>query len=119
MKAVNAGEVEGAVIYHYYYFGDRAKTGENSNNVALHYFRHQDPGAFVSLSGGGVLASSKQKTQAQAFLKWVTGTGGQTILKTGSSLEYAVGSLWHRSPIPPWRVARSAGGRGRAVPLNS
>src|SRR6185312_7790127 len=43
MKAVNAGQIEGAVIYHYYYFGDQAKTGENSNNVALHYFRHQDP----------------------------------------------------------------------------
>ncbi len=36
------------MIYHYYYFGDQAKTGENSNNVALHYFRNQDPGAFVS-----------------------------------------------------------------------
>ena len=35
MKAVNAGEIDGAIIYHYYYFGDQAKTGENSNNVAL------------------------------------------------------------------------------------
>ncbi|TIX93047.1 MAG: iron ABC transporter substrate-binding protein, partial [Mesorhizobium sp.] len=26
MKAVNAGEIEGGVIYHYYYFGDQAKT---------------------------------------------------------------------------------------------
>ena len=42
LKAVNSGEIEGAVIYHYYYFGDQAKTGENSNNVALHYFRNQD-----------------------------------------------------------------------------
>ncbi|RVC44348.1 iron ABC transporter substrate-binding protein, partial [Mesorhizobium sp. M4B.F.Ca.ET.088.02.2.1] len=59
MKAVNAGEIEGGVIYHYYYFGDQAKTGENSKNIALHYFKNQDPGAFVSISGGGVLASSK------------------------------------------------------------
>ena len=27
MKAVNAGEIEGAVIYHYYYIGDQARTG--------------------------------------------------------------------------------------------
>ena len=47
MKGVNAGEIEGAVIYHYYWFGDQAKTGENSANVGLHYFRNQDPGAFV------------------------------------------------------------------------
>ena len=91
MKAVNAGEVDGAVIYHYYRFGDQAKTGENSGNTALHYFRNEDPGAFVSISGGGVLASSKRQAQAQAFLKWVTGKGGQDILRTGDSFEYAVG----------------------------
>lgn len=90
MKGVNAGEVDGAVIYHYYYFADAAKTGENSNNIALHYFRGGDPGAFVSISGAGVLASSKHAKEAQAFVRWVAGTGGQTILRTGDSFEYAV-----------------------------
>lgn len=90
MKGVNSGEVDGAVIYQYYVFGDQAKTGENSNNIAIHYFRNQDPGAFLSLSGGGVLASSKKKPQAQAFLKWIAGKGGQDILKNGDSFEYAV-----------------------------
>ena len=91
MKGVNAGEIEGAVIYHYYYFGDQAKTGENSKNVALHYFRNEDPGAFVSVSGGGVLASSKHQKEAQAFLKWITGKGGQAALRDGTSFEYAIG----------------------------
>ena len=92
MKAVNAGEVEGAVIYHYYRFGDQAKTGENSEGTSLHYFRNEDPGAFVSISGGGVLASSKRQAQAQAFVRWVAGKGGQDILRTGDSFEYAVGN---------------------------
>ena len=102
MKAVNAGEIEGAVIYHYYRFGDQAKTGENSDNTALHYFRNEDPGAFVSLSGGGVLASSKRQAQAQAFVKWVSGKGGQEILRTGDSYEYAVGlgAQSHRNLVP-------------------
>ncbi|MFK0334027.1 iron ABC transporter substrate-binding protein [Rhizobium sp. NPDC090275] len=91
MKAVNAGEVEGALIYHYYWFGDQAATGENSSNVALHYFKNQDPGAFVSLSGGGILKSSQHQKEAQAFLKFITGKAGQGILKTGTSYEYAVG----------------------------
>ncbi|MER8845671.1 MULTISPECIES: iron ABC transporter substrate-binding protein [Mesorhizobium] len=98
MKAVNAGEIEAGVIYHYYYFGDQAKTGENSKNVALHYFKNQDPGAFVSVSGGGVLASSKHPKEAQAFLKWVTGKGGQDVLKNGSSFEYAVGKGAQSNP---------------------
>jgi iron(III) transport system substrate-binding protein len=91
MRAVNSGEIDGGVIYHYYYAGDQAKTGENSNNVALHYFKQKDPGAFVSVSGGGVLASSKNPKEAQAFLKWIAGKGGQDILRTGTSYEYAVG----------------------------
>ena len=92
MKAVNAGEIDGALIYHYYWFGDQAYTAENSNNVALHYFKHQDPGAFVSISGGAVLASSQHQKEAQAFLKWVTGKAGQAILRDGTSFEYAVGN---------------------------
>ena len=90
MKAVNSGEVEGAVIYHYYYYGDQAKTGENSTNVGTHYFRNQDPGAFVSVSGGGVLKSSDKQEQAQALLKFITGKKGQEILEKGTSFEYAV-----------------------------
>jgi iron(III) transport system substrate-binding protein len=92
MKAVNAGEVDAAVIYHYYWFGDQAKTGENSKNVGLYYFKNQDPGAFVSVSGGGVLASSKHQTAAQKFLAFITGPDGQKVLQTGSSFEYPVGS---------------------------
>jgi len=92
MKAVNAGEVDAALIYHYYYYGDQAKTGENSNNVTPFYFKNQDPGAFVSISGGGVLKSSKNAAAAQSFLKFITGKKGQEVLQKGTSFEYAVGS---------------------------
>ncbi|MCC8230649.1 iron ABC transporter substrate-binding protein [Enterobacter mori] len=92
MKAVNAGQIDGGVIYHYYRFVDQSKTGENSKNTQLYYFKHQDPGAFVSLSGGGVLASSKHKAQAQAFIKYITGKEGQESLRTNNAFEYAVGA---------------------------
>ena len=91
MKAVNAGQIDGGVIYHYDRFVDQSKTGENSKNTQLYYFKHQDPGAFVSLSGGGVLASSKHKAQAQAFIKYITGKEGQESLRTNNAFEYAVG----------------------------
>ena len=92
MKAVNAGEVDAALIYHYYYYGDQAKTGENSNNVTPYYFKNQDPGAFVSVSGGGVLQSSKNAAAAQAFVKFITGKKGQEVLQKGTSFEYAIAS---------------------------
>jgi iron(III) transport system substrate-binding protein len=92
MKAANDGVVEAALIYHYYYYGDAAQQKTTSSDkLGLHYFRNQDPGAFVSVSGGGVLASSKRQAQAQTFIKWLTGPGGQDILRNGRSFEYAVG----------------------------
>src|SRR4029077_1226295 len=51
LRAVNDGQVDGGVIYHYYWFRDQASTKEISGNTVLHYFRNEDPGAFVSISG--------------------------------------------------------------------
>jgi iron(III) transport system substrate-binding protein len=92
LRAINAGQVDAGVIYHYYWFRDQASTKEISGNTALHYFKHQDPGAFVSISGGGVLASSKKQEQAQKFLKFITSKAGQEVLENGTSFEYPVAS---------------------------
>ena len=102
LKAVNAGEVDGGIIYHYYWFRDQAKTKEMSANTALHYFKNQDPGAFISLSGGGVLKSSKKADQAQQFIKFITGKAGQEVLEKGTSFEYPVASGVPANPaLPP------------------
>ncbi|MCW2602377.1 MAG: iron transporter substrate-binding protein [Pseudonocardiales bacterium] len=90
MKAVNAGTVASAIIYHYYWYGDQAKTKENSANVQLHFFKNQDPGAFLSVSGGGVLASSKHPNEAQALVNFITGKTGQKVLADGTAFEYCV-----------------------------
>ena len=92
LKAVNAGEVDGGVIYHYYWFRDQAKTKEISGNTELHYLGNGDPGAFLSLSGGGVLKSSEKQQQAQQFLRFITGNAGQEVLQKGTSFEYPVAS---------------------------
>lgn len=80
MKAVNAGEIAGGVIYHYYWYGDQAGTKENSGNTALHFFGNQDPGAFVSVSGAGVLASSTKQDLAQKFVAFIASKAGQDIV---------------------------------------
>ena len=116
MKAVNAGQVDSAVIYHYYYYGDMAKTGENSEKVGQHYFRNEDPGAFVSISGGGVLASSKHKAEAQAFVKWITGKGGRKFCAQARRSNMpsdkvlpltAALCLWRICSLPRWSPPNS------------
>jgi iron(III) transport system substrate-binding protein len=102
MTAVNQGEIEAGVIYHYYWFKDRAESGDNSKNVELHYFGNQDPGAFVSVSGAGVIASSDQSDEAQQLVAYLTSPQGQQRSAESTALEYAVGNGVASAPaLPP------------------
>ncbi|NIK59086.1 iron ABC transporter substrate-binding protein [Kribbella shirazensis] len=102
MKSVNAGEIPCGVIYHYYWYRDQAGTKEGSGNTKLHYFRNQDPGAFVSLSGGAVLAGAKKPAEARKFLQYITSKAGQKVLVDSQSMEYAVGTGVPSAPaLPP------------------
>ncbi|GAA1799023.1 iron ABC transporter substrate-binding protein [Planosporangium flavigriseum] len=90
MKAVNAGEISAGVIYHYYWYNDRAESGANSKDTELLFWGNKDPGAFVSVSGAGVLKASKHQAEAQQFVTYLTGKAGQKILADGNSGEYSI-----------------------------
>lgn len=92
MKAVNAGEVAAGVIYHYYWFKDRAENGRDSDKAQLAYFAANDAGAFVSVSGGSVVRSSKRPAEAQRFIEYISGPAGQKILTDTLALQYPVGN---------------------------
>lgn len=103
MKAVNSGDVEVGVIYHYYWYGDQAESGVNSDNTKLHFFGNKDPGAFVSVSGAGMLKSSDKKSDAQKFLRYLNGKIGQQALADGKSLEYPLNpAVAVKSPVKPF-----------------
>jgi iron(III) transport system substrate-binding protein len=102
MKAVNSGQVPMGVIYHYYWYRDQALEKASSGSTKLHYFKNSDPGAFVSLSGGGVLKTSKHAADAQKFLAFVTSEQGQKMLSSTDTMEYAVGAGVASDPaLPP------------------
>ena len=111
LRAVNDGQVDGGVIYHYYWFRDQAKTKEISGNTALHYFRNEDPGAFVSISGGGVLKSSKKKDQAQTVPDVHHQQGRPGSAGEGHLVRVPGGQ--RRARQPRARPARRAAGAGR------
>jgi iron(III) transport system substrate-binding protein len=92
MKAVNAGEVSSGVIYHYYWHKDQAESGANSKNVKQLYFPKKDPGAFLSISGAGVIKSSKHQSEAQQLVRYLNGPAGQKVLADSKALEYPIGN---------------------------
>ena len=88
MNSVNDGQVDTGIIYHYYWYRDQKEAGENSNDSALHFFDEQDPGAFLSVSGAGVLKASEKKADAQRFVDYLTSVEGQQELAASYALEY-------------------------------
>ncbi len=88
MQSVNDGEVETGIAYHYYWYRDQKESGANSDKTELYFFGAQDAGAFVSISGAGVLASSDKQEDAQAFVRWIAGKTGQQALAESYALEY-------------------------------
>jgi len=88
MQSVDSGEVDAGIAYSYYWYRDRAENGSDSDSSALHFFGNQDPGAFLSISGAGILASSEHKAAAEEFITWLTGTEAQQAMAESYALEY-------------------------------
>ena len=88
LESVNAGESAIGIIYHYYWYRDQEEAGDNSDNTELYFFGNQDPGAFLSISGAGVLAAGDNPDEAQQFVEYLTSEEGQQALADSYALEY-------------------------------
>ncbi|GAB2444777.1 iron ABC transporter substrate-binding protein [Nocardioides hungaricus] len=98
LESVNAGKSEIGIIFHYYWYRDRAESGDVSDSSDLYFFGNQDPGAFVSVSGAGVLASSDMKDQAEQFIEFLVSKGGQQALADSYALEYPLNPVAELAP---------------------
>jgi iron(III) transport system substrate-binding protein len=92
LSAVNRGDLAAGVIYHYYWYKDRAESGANSRNTELMFFGGKDAGGFLSVSGAGVVKSTKYPAEAQRLVAFLSGKAGQQVLADSDALEYTVGA---------------------------
>lgn len=113
VAAVNRGEVTGGVIEDHYWYRLRDELGADAMHSALGYFTAGDPGAMVDVSGTAVLASSKHKAAAQAFLAYLVSGPAQRIIATSESYEYPL-----VAGVTTTRLARTLAQVGPAVPAN-
>jgi iron(III) transport system substrate-binding protein len=90
LKSVNDGQTATGIIYHYYWYRDQEEAGDNSDNTELHFFGNQDPGAFLSVSGAGVLANGDHAKNAQEFVDYLTSKEGQQVIADSYALEYTL-----------------------------
>jgi iron(III) transport system substrate-binding protein len=88
MQAADAGEIDAGIAYHYYWYRDQEENGTDSDNSQLYFFGDQDPGAFLSVSGAGILESSENAAEAEQFVEWLTSTPAQQAMAESYALEY-------------------------------
>ena len=133
MEAVNAGEVDTGIIYHYYWYRDQKEAGENSDSSQLHFFGNRDPGAFLSVSGAGVLASSEKQEDSQRFVNFLASTeaaGHRRLLRAGvpaepGGLPRPAGQALRRTPaaadrrLDPQQRSGDRHDAGRGAPLST
>ena len=88
VAAVGAGEVEVGFVNHYYLYRFLAEEGE-SFPARNDFLPSGGPESLVMVAGAGVLASSDNQANAQAFLDFLLGTTAQTYFAE-ETFEYPV-----------------------------
>ncbi len=89
VQAVQRGEIPTALVNNYYWFRVADEVGADRMKCQLQYLGHKDPGALVTLSGAGILKSSKRQELAQRLLAFMVSVPGQQAL-VGAVAEYPV-----------------------------
>lgn len=86
LEAVDAGTCDVALVNHYYL---ARELDENPDmNVELFWASQDGPGVQMNLSGGGVVATSDDKADAQKLLEWLATDGQKDFV--GDNHEYPV-----------------------------
>jgi len=87
MEAIIAGQGDVGIV-NTYYFGRLAKK-DPTIPIALFWPNQSSGGVHVNVSGAGVVAASKNKAAAVAFLEWLSAEKAQKIFADGN-MEYPV-----------------------------
>jgi iron(III) transport system substrate-binding protein len=90
LAAVAAGEVDVALINHYYLFQAQAESGDDLP-VANHFFTGGDPGALVNVAGVGTLDTAKNPAAAEALARFLLAEEAQAYFAT-ETFEYPLAS---------------------------
>ena len=89
MQAVDAGEVDAGIAYHYYWYRDREESGTDSDNSELYFFGDQDPGAFLSrLRRRHPQELRARRRRPRSSSSWLTSTDAQQAMAESYALEY-------------------------------
>jgi iron(III) transport system substrate-binding protein len=81
LEAVASGEIDVALINHYYLYQLRKETGGDVK-AANYFLPGGDPGALVNVAGAAILDTSDNAEEAQRFIEWLLNEEAQQYFAT-------------------------------------
>lgn len=85
VQAVSAGEVDVGFVNHYYAI--QLKKEDQGLKAVNYFFRNEDPGGLVNVSGAGILKSADNKEVTLKLIEYFLSAEGQRFW-TGEEFEY-------------------------------
>ncbi len=89
---INRGGAAFGLLNQYYWYRLGAQIGSSNVHSKIAFLSPHDPGYVVDVSGAAVLASSKDKADADRFVAFLVSAAGQRIIGTSESFEYPIAS---------------------------
>jgi iron(III) transport system substrate-binding protein len=101
VEAVAAGEIDVGLVNHYYLA--LVKEEQPDAPIANHLFEAGDPGSLVSVAGAGVLSSTDQQDDAEAFVEFLLADDAQRFyFEDAEESEYPlVEGIEHAAGLTP------------------
>ena len=99
VEAVGRGEVDLALVNHYYVYEVRAEDPEAP--VANHFTRRGDPGSLVNAAGVGILRTSEEAANAARFARFLVSRPAQRYFADTTAEYPLVAGVERRSELPP------------------
>jgi iron(III) transport system substrate-binding protein len=99
--AVNDGEIALGLVNHYYLYEKIASDGADAVVAENQYLAAGDPGGLLNVAGVGILASSINAQQAQAFVDYLISPAGQEYFAAETKEFPLVSGLPAATEVPP------------------
>lgn len=77
VEAVDTGEVDVALVNHYYLYERIAEKGAANVKVKNHFLGNGDPGALVNVAGIGLVKGTQRQADAERLARYLLGAEGQ------------------------------------------
>lgn len=101
VEAVDNGEIELALVNHYYLYERIAEKGAANVKVRNAFLGNGDPGALVNVAGVGIVNGTKRQADAERFVRFMLSEEAQRYFAE-ETFEYPMASALRPDPeLPP------------------